>query len=472
MPYSVLNVDDREESLYNRTHILRRAGFTVLEAATGSDAIQIAREESPHVVLLDVHLPDLDGVEVCRRIKSDPATAAIQVLNISAVAVTETIQAMALETGADGYLVEPVDAQVLTGTITALIRQWQKQDDLRVALEELRSTKQALAESEDRLRHRAEEVERLMDVAPVAFWIAHDPECVQITGNQLANAFFEAGPGENVSATSVGTRRFLRNSVELKPEQLPMQQAAAKNEDIRNSDFEVVLPSGQRHFLLGNASPLRDGSNQVRGVVGAFLDVTERQALEEQLRESEQRLRLATEAANEAIWEWNLPAGNVTLSDIYTRLYGHAEDGTLSFDWWVDHIHPNDRKRVVATFDEALNGAATSWECNYRFQKLDGRWANIHDRALIARDQDGNALRLVGAMLDTTELTITRQHLRALTGLLPICASCKKIRDRKGAWHVLEAYVRDHSEAKFSHGMCPECAERWYGDDGKAGPAK
>ena len=51
-----------------------------------------------------------------------------------------------------------------------------------------------------------------------------------------------------------------------------------------------------------------------------------------------------------------------------------------------------------------------------------------------------------------------------LSGLLPICAACKKIRDSDGKWHVLESYIHHHSKARFTHGMCPECVVKWYGD--------
>ncbi len=64
--------------------------------------------------------------------------------------------------------------------------------------------------------------------------------------------------------------------------------------------------------------------------------------------------------------------------------------------------------------------------------------------------------RLIG------ELEKALQEIKRLSGLLPICASCKKIRDNEGAWHPIEEYIASHSEADFSHGICPECAYRLY----------
>lgn len=63
-----------------------------------------------------------------------------------------------------------------------------------------------------------------------------------------------------------------------------------------------------------------------------------------------------------------------------------------------------------------------------------------------------------------TQLQQALSKVRLLSGFLPICASCKKIRDDKGYWNQIEAYIQDHSEAEFSHGMCPECLKKLYPD--------
>ena len=62
------------------------------------------------------------------------------------------------------------------------------------------------------------------------------------------------------------------------------------------------------------------------------------------------------------------------------------------------------------------------------------------------------------------ELSASLEKVKLLRGLLPICASCKKIRDDKGYWNQIESYIRDHSEAEFSHGICPECMKKLYPD--------
>jgi anti-sigma regulatory factor (Ser/Thr protein kinase) len=138
---------------------------------------------------------------------------------------------------------------------------------------------------EEELRQRAEELAKVMDVVPIAIWVGHDPECRSITGNKTANEFYEAQQGENVSATTTPVRRFFRNGRELAPEELPMQYAAIHNVDIRDVEFEVEMPSGTRRTLWGYASPLRHTNGEVRGAVGAFVEVTGQRELERHKRE-------------------------------------------------------------------------------------------------------------------------------------------------------------------------------------------
>lgn len=131
---TLLVVDDNETSLYGKVRVLRGAGFDVLQATRGEEALRIIAQRKPHVVLLDIHLPDVSGWEVCRRIKADPATAFIPVLQISATFVGESDKVRALEGGADACLTEPMEPTVLVATVRALLRARQAEEALRDAL--------------------------------------------------------------------------------------------------------------------------------------------------------------------------------------------------------------------------------------------------------------------------------------------------------------------------------------------------
>jgi CheY-like chemotaxis protein len=119
---TVLNVDDHEAALFARTSILRKEGWNVVEAQTGRGALEAVRRHQPDVVLLDVHLPDINGLEVCRQIKSDAATRHIKVVQVSASVRAPLDQLHCLEEGgADMYLTEPLSRGTLLSVIDRLL---------------------------------------------------------------------------------------------------------------------------------------------------------------------------------------------------------------------------------------------------------------------------------------------------------------------------------------------------------------
>ncbi|NGZ83677.1 hybrid sensor histidine kinase/response regulator [Duganella aceris] len=134
----ILNVDDNDGARYVKTRILQGAGFQVAEAANGTDALALARRLVPALVLLDVKLPDINGIEVCRQIKADAATSLVLVLQTSAALTGRDDKIRGLEGGADNYLAAPIEADELVANVNALLRLQRTQADLRNSEERFR----------------------------------------------------------------------------------------------------------------------------------------------------------------------------------------------------------------------------------------------------------------------------------------------------------------------------------------------
>src|SRR6478736_3033773 len=128
---TVLVVDDSPENRYAAGRYLGRAGFAIWEAETGAQGLAMAAED-PDLILLDVHLPDINGFEVCRRLKEDERTRHIPVLQRSQSHVDDAARVHGLESGADAYLTEPVDPSVLVATARALLRVRRAENRLRL----------------------------------------------------------------------------------------------------------------------------------------------------------------------------------------------------------------------------------------------------------------------------------------------------------------------------------------------------
>lgn len=119
---TILHIDDNETNRYVVARILRNAGFAVMEAATGEGGLEAIASAKPDLVILDVQLPNINGFEVCRQIKSNPATANLPVLHLSAHFTESRDKAQGLDSGADGYLAQPVEPIELIATVRALLR--------------------------------------------------------------------------------------------------------------------------------------------------------------------------------------------------------------------------------------------------------------------------------------------------------------------------------------------------------------
>jgi two-component system, sensor histidine kinase len=135
----ILNVNDNDASRYLVSRMLERAGFSVIEAQNGHAALEKARACQPRLVVLDIKLPDIDGLEVCMRIKADPQTHGVKVLHTSAVFVATECKVQSLDCGADGYLSVPFEQEELIATVRSLLRLTEAEQALRDYAEELKS---------------------------------------------------------------------------------------------------------------------------------------------------------------------------------------------------------------------------------------------------------------------------------------------------------------------------------------------
>jgi diguanylate cyclase (GGDEF)-like protein/PAS domain S-box-containing protein len=154
---------------------------------------------------------------------------------------------------------------------------------------ERKRMERALLESERRQRQRAAELKTILDALPTAVWIAHDAQCKVITGNRASCDLLRVPQGSNISLLGPEESRpthfrIFRNGRALEQHELPVQMAAFRGIEVRDFEEDIVFDDGTIRHLVGNAAPLRDAAGNVYGAVAAFIDITARRNMEEQIR--------------------------------------------------------------------------------------------------------------------------------------------------------------------------------------------
>ena len=117
----ILCIDDEQNILDLLTFNLEAAGYSAVTATTGSDGLAVAKQDTPAAILLDLMLPDIDGMEVCKRLKADPVTSSIPIIMLTAKD-SDVDKVLGLELGADDYMTKPFSVRELVARVKALLR--------------------------------------------------------------------------------------------------------------------------------------------------------------------------------------------------------------------------------------------------------------------------------------------------------------------------------------------------------------
>ena len=179
------------------------------------------------------------------------------------------------------------------------------------------------------------------------------------------------------------------------------------------SEYRWQHADGSYRWLLSQAVLMTDEHGQPSEVIGSLLDRTERKQAEEELKDNELRYRLVTLATNDLVWDWDFATDTVRRNDGGCALFGYSPadvGGTLT--WWTDHIHPDDRARILAGLEMFVRGGAHAWRDEYRFRCQDGSYAFVEDRGYVVRDEQGHPTRMIGALTDVTMRKQAEENLR------------------------------------------------------------
>ena len=242
-------------------------------------------------------------------------------------------------------------------------------------------------------------------------------------------------------------------------------------EEINNFEFPHRLSSGEIRMVEVHSSPITlNGENLLFSIVN---DITNRVKAEEALQKSEEKFRILYYTTPDAVNINRLTDGlYVDVNEGFIKLTGYSREEiigktSLEIGIWDS---PSDRQKIVQILKK--DGICENLEAKFKLKNgkiITGLIsANIIELSgiphIVSVTKDISRQKQIEK---EKELLISRlktalDEVKKLSGLLPICSRCKKIRDDKGYWNQIESYIQKHSKATFSHGLCPECSDKLY----------
>jgi PAS domain S-box-containing protein len=294
---SVLIVNDEPDQLTLMSSLLHKAGYSVLTAEDGAEGLDLARRERPDLVISDVSMPRMNGLEFCREIRADSELKTVPILLVSALQKdTESVVA-GLKAGADDYLEIPFDSTRLIAKVSRLLERSQLEASYRDLVEQ--ATDMIFTQD---LAGRLTSI----NIAGLRFLGRKQEE---IIGNSFF-AVFGIIPESNGFAGSFSRPQAAR--------------------EFRHQ-FVARSAAGEDRWLDLIISPIKDKLEETIGFRGLARDVTERKRFEEALRDSEERYRLLFESTPQPIWVYNEDTlAFLAVNEAATRTYGFTRDEFLS----------------------------------------------------------------------------------------------------------------------------------------------
>ena len=365
--HQVLVVDDTEANRYTVSRILRQHGFAVREAATGRDGLN-ALAGGADLVVLDIRLPDIDGFDICRRIKADPATRDIPVLHLSASLTGTEARVRGLEGGADGYLVHPVEPAELVATVRALLRARDAEARVRAAAREWALTFDSIA----------------------------DPVCLTRLDETVmrCNRAFAALVGAKFAAI-VG-----RSVRELLPE---LAGVVAGHE---GAPVEVQI--GGRWFRLSVSSSI-SGNGSPNGLAWVFGDVTARKRAETELVASRAQLQFITDAAPVYIAHCDAEGRYRFVNRTYAERFGRPVEDII--DHPIREVVGDEGYRLLLPYiQRVLRGEPVEFEVEANYPVLGQR--RMHCTYVPEPASGGAIIGFLAVIADVTEWRRNEEALR------------------------------------------------------------
>lgn len=196
------------------------------------------------------------------------------------------------------------------------------------------------------------------------------------------------------------------------PRMLKEEKEAYDNFSVFNIEIRCRTYKGELRWLNLVSVPRKTDSGQMIWD-GFHVDITERKKNQEEIKQSNERFEMVAKATKDVVWDLNPETNEIWWNENYFSIFGYEKEEANNLTTsWEKRIHPEDRERVVSNFDSFIKKGEPYWKDEYRFLKKNGEVAYIYDCGYILYDKKGKPYRVVGSMIDISEITEAQRELK------------------------------------------------------------
>jgi PAS domain S-box-containing protein len=374
---SILIVNDSPDALALTSVVLQQAGYRVLTAADGLEGLALARRELPALIISDVAMPHMDGIELCRHVREDARLKITPILLVSARHRDSATALEGLSAGADDYIEAPFDPP-------------------RLVAQAARMLERARVEA-----HYRDIVEQSSDII-----YTHDLEGL-LTSINAAGLLFSRRQSEELTGEHIASVFKL----ELAEAEVNESLKRLRSEGMRRVEAQGTNANGERRWLEFNMSLIcaRDGSPV--GVRGVARDITRRKGVEEQLRRSEERYRTLVDNANDIIYTTDMEGRYTSLNKSGERVSGYTREEAIGMNW-NEVVAPEYWPIVSEMLIRKLNTPELVTFYELEIIAKDGRRIPLEVNSQLIYE-DGQPVGMQGIARDITERKHNETLLRA-----------------------------------------------------------
>lgn len=363
--FTVLNVEHDEEVLKAQTEVLTNGGYNVLEACNGEECIKIYRETKPDIILLDAVLPDINGIEVCKRLRAAPESTDLFILLISASQIYSGSEASALEAGADGCITKPISPEVLLAHVRLVERLMKSEEELRTATglledrvnertreleemnEELHKEIAVRQHVEDELLRSRANLLAVVESTKDMIWSV-DNNLRLVSYNSALIGYFERN---FTTRPSVGAR-----TEDLLDTELAMRWDSMYSRALTSGHFSCEYQLTDGSFVDLSFNPIVKGKETV-GVAVIGKDITDRKHAESNIKDSEARYRYLFDQNPVPMLIYEVGTLKVlAVNDAFVSHYGYSKSDALELH--LTDLHTKIERDAIASSSRVLRGHA------------------------------------------------------------------------------------------------------------------